>query len=244
MTYQTFSTLDELLDYVKRNAKHIDGKYAVGEAVEYFEQIERQSEESKRLKTERDAEAKRAKDAETKLKASESKLAENETEIENLKSTKPENEKIREISEKLKETNRLRSEAEAKNRDLADQLSEHEKIVKQYDELKTRERSRTIVEAVRKEGKDLKFPESVLSNEKLIERYLAHELNLDETTGKVYGKDNIPLKKHLEALQKTDPELFAPRSQGAGANPNQPGSVNLSANALSLADSLLAAKNS
>lgn len=242
MKYQTFDTLDALLDWIKRHAKTVDGKYAAPESVEFSEQIERQTEEAARLKTERDAESKRAKDAEKKLKAAEPKITELETEIEDLKSSKPENEKLRDAAEKLKEANRLRAEAESQNRELADKLSGHDELVKQFEEIKGREQNRTIIDAVRKEAKDLKIPESVLTNDALVERYLAHGLTLDDATGKVYGKDNTSLRKHLETLQKSDPTILAPRSEGAGAQPGGsnatiPGSQNMS-----LAESLAASR--
>lgn len=238
MQYLTFNTLDDLLDHVKRHAKHLDGKYAASESVEFAEQLQRQSEETKRLKSERDAESKRAKDAESKLKTTETKITDYETELENLKSSKPENEKLREAAEKLKEANRLRSEAESTNRELAEKLSNHEQIVEQFEQVKTRERNRQIVEAVRREGKDLKIPESILTNDALVERYLAHELTIDEATGKIFGKDNVSLRKHLETLQKSDPTILAPRSAGAGANPAQPVSIATNVGQMSLAESL------
>jgi len=107
MSYQTFTSIEELLEHVKNNVKELDGKFAVSESVDLFEQLDKKSSDHKKSITEKEALEKRARAAEAKLKEIEPKVAEYEAEIQHLKDATPPDEKVKDLTERLKKESGL-----------------------------------------------------------------------------------------------------------------------------------------
>ena len=221
MSYQTFTSIEELLEHVKNNVKELDGKFAVSESVDLFEQLDKKSSDHKKSITEKEALEKRARAAEAKLKEVEPKVAEYEAEIQHLKDTTPTDEKVRELTNKLKKESTARAEFESRNRELSDQVKELAEIKQEFDEMRGREQRRIIMSEIRKIGSEIKIPQSVLNDDALLERWFTPDLKLDETTGKVWAEGDVPIKSYLLSKQKEKPDLLEPRSNGAGGGPGQ-----------------------
>ena len=221
MSYKTFTSIDELLEHVKANLKETEGKFAVGESVDFFEQLEKKTSDHKKSITEKEALEKRARESETKLKELEPKIVEYETEIEHLKTINPPNEKIAELSDRLKKEATSRMELESKNCDLAEQVSKLAEIEQKLGEMTTREQHRIIMGEIRKVGTELKIPQTILGDDVLLERLFTPDLKYDEATGKVFADGDVSVKNYLLSKQQEKPDILEPRSGGSGGGPGQ-----------------------
>ena len=219
MSYQTFTSIEELLEHVKNNVKELDGKFAVSESVDLFEQLDKKSSDHKKSITEKEALEKRARAAEARLKEVEPKVAGYEAEIQHLKDATPPDEKVKDLTERLKKESSLRVELESRNRELGDQVKQLAEAEKQLAELNGREQRRTIMSEIRRVGAELKIPQSVLNDDALLERWFTPDLKFDEATGKVWADGDVSVKNYLLSKQKEKPDILEPRSNGAGGGP-------------------------
>jgi len=222
MSYQTFTSIEELLEHVKNNVKKTDDKFAVGESVDFFEQLEKKTSDHKKSITEKEALEKRAREAEAKVKDVEPKIAEYQAEIEHLKLTNPPNEKIVELSEKLKKEAAARTALESKNAELVEQVGKLGELQQQVSDMTAREHRQIIIGKIRSEGNELKIPQSILNDDVWLERLFVQDLKYDPDSKKVFAENDVSVKNYLLSKQKEKPELLAPRSNGAGGGPGQP----------------------
>ena len=219
MSFQTFATLEELLEHVKTNAKKIDDKFAIGESIEIADMLEKKTSDHKKSISDKEALEKRARESEAKVKELEPKIAEYTAEIELLKNANPPDAKYNELSERYKKETTIRIELESKNRELGEQMKQLGEVEKQLQDLTARDHRQKILSEIRKIGTELKIPPTVLGNDDLLERWFTPDLKYDDVGGKVWaGKDgDVSVKNYLLAKQKEMPEVLEPRSSGAGA---------------------------
>ena len=224
MSYLKFKTLDDLIEHVKKNTVQVDGEFAIAESVDISDRLEKKTSDHQKSIEEKEALKKRAKDAEAKLKDLEPKVTDYETEIENLRNNNPVDAKVKDLTEKLKAVSTEKAALESRNRDLTEQATRLTEVEKSLSEMTEKEQNRTIVSEIRRIGTELKFPASILGNDILLGKLLGDGVTIDQTTGKVWGPNDTPMKNYLAAKQKEMSDILEPKSAGGGSGPsNGPG---------------------
>ena len=211
-----FETLEELLAWIKENAKEVDGKFVVPAVVELAKNFEKATAAKKEAIEARKKVSAQCDALEKELAENKSKLDEVNSQIESLQKSGTPDERYQTLANEKagleKEMKRLK--------ETVSSYSEKDKLLEtlqvQVRDFETKEKNSKIWDALQKEAKTLGIPATVIDCD--LKRFVG-DFDLDDD-GEIVQRNDAQktVKTSLAEWQKERPHWQAV-SAGAGAGP-------------------------